>query len=623
MNENDKSDVYMEDSQQPGEPMRQPWSPGYSGREEQYATWQSKSQTDFSTQDTDHTWSSREQSWQDKPTQPSQCTQIQRQDYYYDAMRQGQPSSYDRHPWTQYPRSSEPVRESSAGKSRTGQVAKTGKKKLRVLAGILAAALMLTAVFTTGYYSREWLSKKDTSVAQAVKLQEEKTTGGESGATFITPNTGGVGEKADRTDRINGTGGNGGTDEISSNGGTGGTENVIVSGGIPVTEGAIDNGEANSAGGPTAEETDLIGALSEKLDELTSAQSAAPVTTLNIAAATGADLTVTEIYQKVYPSIVSVKTTFQYSGYSFGMFRMPDSEQSGEGSGIIIRSDGFIMTNYHVIAEAIDQNTKKQAADAKIEIFLPDNSLESYSATLVGYDSSTDLAVLSIDKKNLKAAELGNSDELVVGELAVAIGNPGGIEYMSSCTVGVISGLNRTIQTEGYKDIQLIQTDAAINPGNSGGALINQKGQVIGVNSVKIAANAFEGLGFAIPITTAIKICDDLINYTYVTGRPYIGIVAYSAYDEKLAEQYGMPKGVYVYELDGEGPAERAGIKVNDVIVEFNGSAVENFDGLEKLKNLKKPGDSVKIKVYRDWSTNNYGSGNYVEITLTLAEKKT
>jgi len=333
------------------------------------------------------------------------------------------------------------------------------------------------------------------------------------------------------------------------------------------------------------------------------------------------ELTVPEIYQKVYPSIVGIRITFQSQAYRFGGIMMPGQERSGEGSGIIISSNGYIMTNHHVVSEVIDPNTRAQYDGTKIEVFLPDDSTTAYPAAIVGFDQSTDLCVLKIDKNDLREAELGDADALAVGEFVVAIGNPGGMEYMSSVTFGVISGLNRSIQTEGYRNIQLIQTDAAINPGNSGGALINKNGQVIGVNSIKIANNAFEGLGFAIPINAAVKICEDLMNYTYVTGRPYIGITAYSQYTEQLAEQYHMPKGVYVYEVDETGPSVSI-IHRNDIIVKFNSVDVQNFDSLETEKNKHKPGDRVSIQVYRDWSTNDYTNGKYIDVEITLGEKK-
>ena len=333
------------------------------------------------------------------------------------------------------------------------------------------------------------------------------------------------------------------------------------------------------------------------------------------------EMTVPEIYQKVYPSIVGIRITFASQGYRFGGIMMPGYEQSGEGSGIIIHEDGYIMTNHHVVSVVIDNNTRGQISDAKIEVFLPDDSTTAYPATVIGYDQSTDLCVLKIDKTGLKAAELGDSDKLVVGEFAVAIGNPGGMEYMSSVTYGVISGLNRSIRTEGYRNIRLIQTDAAINPGNSGGALINKSGQIVGVNSIKIADSSYEGLGFAIPINDAVRICEDLLNYTYVTGRPYIGITAYSQYTEQMAKQYNMPEGVYVYEVDDNGPS-RSIISKNDIIVRFANVDTPNFDALETEKNKHKPGDKVTIRVYRDWSTNDYTSGKYVDLEIVLGEKK-
>ena len=350
-------------------------------------------------------------------------------------------------------------------------------------------------------------------------------------------------------------------------------------------------------------------------------ETASDLISLTLESATGSDMTVADIYEKVSPSIVGVKITFQSPGYSFGRFLIPDQEQSGEGSGIIISSDGYIMTNYHVVSSVVDNNTKKPVEGSKIEVFLPgDDSKTAFNATLIGFDINTDLAVIKIEKDGLVAAELGNPDELRIGELAVAIGNPGGMEYMSSCTVGYISGLNRSIRTEGYKNIQLIQTDAAINPGNSGGALINSKGQVIGVNSVKIAASSFEGLGFAIPIDTAVEVCNDLINYRYVKGRPQIGISVYSQYTEELAVRYNMPKGVYVYDIEENGPAAKAGILSNDIIVRLGDTDIENFDKLEETKNKYKPNDTVDIRVYRDWSTIDYTSGVYVDLRITFGE---
>ena len=333
------------------------------------------------------------------------------------------------------------------------------------------------------------------------------------------------------------------------------------------------------------------------------------------------ELSVPEIYQKVYPSIVGVRITFPSQGYRFGGIMMPGREESGEGSGIIIHEDGYIMTNQHVVDYVIDSSTRSQISGTKIEVFLPDDQSTAYPAVIVGYDQSTDLCVLKIEKSGLKAAELGDADKLNIGEFVVAIGNPGGMEYMSSITFGIISGMNRSIHTEGYRNIQLIQTDAAINPGNSGGALINIYGQVIGINSIKIAASDFEGLGFAIPINAAATICNDLMNYTYVTGRPYIGITTFNDYTEQMANQYNMPVGVYVYEVDENGPSYQI-IHNNDIIVKLNSEEVKDFDSLEALKNKYKPGDKITLQIYRDWSTNDYSNGTYIDIEIVLGEKR-
>ena len=207
----------------------------------------------------------------------------------------------------------------------------------------------------------------------------------------------------------------------------------------------------------------------------------------------------TAIAEKVGPSIVGIKVNYLVQDFWFGA-----QQGSGSGSGIIIRSDGYILTNNHVIEAAISSGNQI-ARNASIQVILPNQPDQFYDAKVVGRDEKTDIAVLKIDLSELPAAEIGNSDELKVGELAVAIGNPAGLEFMGSVTQGIISGLNRQIQVGSGQTLKVIQTDAAINPGNSGGALVNAKGQVIGVNTVKISGSNYEGLGFAIPINTAME----------------------------------------------------------------------------------------------------------------------
>lgn len=306
------------------------------------------------------------------------------------------------------------------------------------------------------------------------------------------------------------------------------------------------------------------------------------------------DSAVTSVAEKVGPSVVGIRTTYQSTNELFG-------EQSGigEGSGIIISENGFILTNHHVIENALNDQNRKIRNSAKIQVFLPKRINKPYNATVQGYDSKTDLAVLKIDETNLTPIEFGDSDKLKVGEVAIAFGNPGGLEYMGSLTTGVVSGLNRTVQLDNGKKIKLVQTDAAINPGNSGGALVNIKGQLIGVNTIKIAATGFEGLGFAIPVNEAKKISDELIQKTYIL-KPYLGIKVNENYTEEFAKTKHMPMGVFVEEVEILGAAQKAGIKPLDVITKFNNVTVTSYDALEEQKNKFKPGDVVEIEVYRD-----------------------
>jgi serine protease Do len=320
---------------------------------------------------------------------------------------------------------------------------------------------------------------------------------------------------------------------------------------------------------------------------------------------------VSAIAEKVGPSVVGVKVTTasQQSNFFFS-----SEESTSEGSGIIISEDGYILTNNHVVEGALTSGTNDFAQGAKIEVILPDEQDKSYTATLVGRDSSSDMAVLKIEATGLPKAELGDSDDLKTGELAVAIGNPGGLDYMGSVTAGIISGLNRTLETEDGKELNLIQTDAAINPGNSGGALCNSSGQVIGINTVKIAATGYEGLGFAIPINSAKQIAQDLIDYKYVKGRPLLGLSIDQRFTSDVAASNNVPAGLLVADVTTYGPAEKAGIQVNDIITEFDGKAVTTFSDLDAQKDTHKPGDNVVVEVYRD--------GKTLALTVTLGEQK-
>ena len=315
---------------------------------------------------------------------------------------------------------------------------------------------------------------------------------------------------------------------------------------------------------------------------------------------TQSDSPVTAIAEKVSPSIVGIKVTTASRGQDFFFDIGPGV---GEGSGIIIRADGYILTNNHVIEGALSGNSNRLATGAKIEVILPSQKDKPYTAAVVGRDTKSDIAVLKIDGSGFPAAELGDSSKLKTGELAVAIGNPGGMDYMGSVTAGIISGLNRTIETESGTALTLIQTDAAINPGNSGGALCNSTGQVIGINTIKIAATGFEGLGFAIPINHAKEIAQNLIDYKYVKGRPYLGVEIDSRFDADVAKEYNVPAGLLVADVVPLSAAYKAGIKTGDIITNFDGIKVKEFNDLNDQKNKHKPGDQVTVEIYRDGET--------------------
>ena len=309
-------------------------------------------------------------------------------------------------------------------------------------------------------------------------------------------------------------------------------------------------------------------------------------------------MAITDIAEKVGPSCVGVlnKTKVSpqryYDPFSGRYYYTSDPNRSelieqGSGSGIIISEDGYIVTNQHVI-------------DGATEISVVLNTGDEYVATLVGADSKSDLAVLKIDKTGLPAATLGNSDEVKVGELAVAIGNPLGQELAGTVTAGVISAVNRTMTVDN-KVYNLIQTDAAINPGNSGGALVNQYGEVIGINTIKLSSEEVEGIGFAIAISEAKPIIDDLINNGYVSGRPLVGITIEAT-----------RSGLSVASVSPGSGAANAGIQAGDLIVKADGEVVTTSDALNAIRDKKKPGDTIVFTIIRN--------GEMMEVNVILGE---
>ena len=301
---------------------------------------------------------------------------------------------------------------------------------------------------------------------------------------------------------------------------------------------------------------------------------------------------VVEIAQKAGPSIVGIKTTVRTSLDRF--FGSRDEEEAGaEGSGIILDKNGHILTNYHVVEHADPRNKSDQ--EVTLEVFLPDK--RQTEAKFIGGDPLNDLAVVKINLKKLPVAELGDSSKLKVGGLAVAIGNPLGLEFAGSVTAGVISALNRSVSVED-RTLMLIQTDAAINPGNSGGALVDAKGKVVGVNTVKIALSGVEGLGFSIPINDAKPIVKQLIKYGYVKGRPLLGISGREITAE-LAQYYDLPIGIYIVEVAEDSGAAKAGIRKKDILINLAGKKVTSMLDVNAIKKAYKAGDTVKAVVVR------------------------
>ena len=303
---------------------------------------------------------------------------------------------------------------------------------------------------------------------------------------------------------------------------------------------------------------------------------------------------VVAIAEKVTPSVVGVKTFG--TAYTYWGQRIPNQEL-GSGSGIIYSEDGYIITNYHVIEDA-----------TSVMITLSDGT--EYDARIVGSDSSSDLAVLKVEATNLPAAEFGDSAALQIGELVVAIGNPLG--YENTVTDGIVSGLNRQL-TDYIDSATLIQTNATINSGNSGGALVNSRGEVVGINSAKLVASNAEGMGFALSINEVKPIVEEIISKGHVS-RPYLGVSINSQYqvDADMAERYEIPMGIQVAEVVKGGPADRAGLRAGDIIYKVNDTLIQSFEDLSDIIDDSQVGDQLRILANRD--------GEKIVADVTLAE---
>ena len=334
-------------------------------------------------------------------------------------------------------------------------------------------------------------------------------------------------------------------------------------------------------------------------------------TTTNLVSLSNYSNTAVFAANKILPSIVGIQVTYTTTTNSIFGFGMPTtSEATATGSGIIISEDGYIVTNNHVIDTSSSNSSYSyydisDATSVKIKLH---GSEELYDAKIVGKDSQTDLAVLKIEKTGLTAAEFADSDAAAVGEFAMAVGSPLGLD--TTVTTGIISAVNREVEADGTTYV-CIQTDAAINSGNSGGALVNSEGKVIGINTLKLSGSGVEGIGFAIPINSTTDIIDDLIEYNKVL-RPYIGITGRDL-DEATVKAYKLNSlGIYIHSIEHFSPAEKAGLQSGDIIIKADDKDVLTMDELNEIKNSHKIGETMILTINRN--------GDKKDITITLEE---
>mgnify|MGYP000772679032 CR=1 FL=1 len=331
-----------------------------------------------------------------------------------------------------------------------------------------------------------------------------------------------------------------------------------------------------------------------------SSSSSGSDSSITSASASGSSLTTEQVADLVSPSVVVITTEqVVYSQWSwYGQSQV----ESGAGSGVIISSDGYILTCAHVVSGA-----------SNITVSIGD---KDYPATLVGEDTTSDIAVVKVDATGLTPATVGNSDNLKVGESVMAVGNPLG-ELGGTVTSGIVSALNRSVSIQGSSSVNtmsLIQMDASVSPGNSGGGLFNMNGELVGIVNAKSSDSDAEGLGFAIPVNDAVKVAQELLENGYVTGRPYLGISYYAVTDAQTAAQLGVNAyGVYIVEVVKGGPADKAGLQAGDRIVSVDGSEVATQSDLGTLMQDHKAGDTIEITVAR--------GGQMQTVTVTLGEK--
>ena len=397
---------------------------------------------------------------------------------------------------------------------------------------------------------------------------------------------------------------------------------VLVSGGSNGVYEGIRSSNADNSSSIVAS-NDSSAAESSTGDSSSSKKSDSSQSWIQLASTNGS-MSVADIVKKVTPSVVGVQSTFSSSNGSnnnpmngYGGFFGYGSQgnngsqgMTGVGTGIIMSKDGYIVTNAHVIYD--DEYGYGEASSVQIQM---SDEETTYDARIVAYDKEADIAVLKIDADNLTPAEFGDSSSCEVGEMVVAIGNPLGLQFQNTVTCGIISALDRKV-TINDNTMTLIQTDTAINNGNSGGPLINSSGQVIGINSAKMSSTysgeaTVEGIGFAIPMSEAKSIVDDLINYGYVTGRPQLGISCQDV-TEAVSQAYNIPVGAYIFSVTAGGAADQAGLQPGDVITGIQDQTISTTEELNAVKNQYKAGDTITLTYVR--------AGETKKVDVTLAE---
>jgi len=366
---------------------------------------------------------------------------------------------------------------------------------------------------------------------------------------------------------------------------------AVVAAGCGITAGIVNSRWEAQVNNQKA----LIAGMQKQLDELQKQLDGTKADGFAGIAASAEGMTPSQVYERNVNSVVAITTSI-ISATPYGT-----SEGASSGSGFILTADGYIVTNHHVVSGA-----------SKVYVVTHDG--EEYPATVVGSDSTNDLAVLKVEAENLPAAALGSSNDLIIGDMVVAIGNPLG-ELTSTMTVGYVSGKNREVVTDNTI-IEMIQTDAAINPGNSGGPLFNMRGEVIGITTAKYSGTttsgaSIEGIGFAIPIDDVLTIISDLMDFGYVTGA-YLGVTVQNM-DPSSASMYGIPMGAYVMEVVPGASADRAGIQPKDIIIALGEYEVESITDLTRNLRHFRAGDTTTVTIVR--------GGVQMELSITFDER--